>query len=261
MYYFYGRPDNFILAGGKTTITAPYGISFFSLAGNLSADLDTDTDIDVGNLKNSLCAFYLAKEFQIEVADYFSIKPFVGYAFFSSNGSILLTPANQTYSLFPFKHVGGDYDVQMHFLSTGFSLGIKKGGFSFSFDFLYLVCIQNNNSGKYSYQFKKNLFFDGSSGKDDIHFPNMAGSHIFAGVMEASYRFNTLRHFVPTIKITKIIVAAILSPEAIDFLSEASSSYSTVSDSSPTNSEDPSFSEIIKRALLSGTSIAIKIEF
>ena len=262
LYYFYGRPDNFLLFGGKAEFEAPFGISFFALGGALSADLTTNDDIGVGNLAASLCALYLAKKFQLPVADCFYIKPFAGYVRLSANGSAWLTPANQTYPLFPFKYAGGDFDSQMHFLSAGFSFDVKKGGFEFSLDFVYLACVKSEFSGKYAYKFKNNLFFDGNSGADAIFFPDTAGSHLFAGIMEASYRFNIHKHFIPTIKLTKVIAAAILNDETIDFINGAFSSYSTVSGpSSPSSSSGPSTTEIIARALLSGTSLAVKIEF
>lgn len=263
LYYLYGRPNNLLLLGGKTVINAPYGISFLSLGGRLFTDLSTDKNINAANFNISICAFYFAKEFHFPLADCFSIKPFAGYVQLSANGSTWLTPANQTYSLFPFKYVGGDFDGKIHFLSAGLSFDIKKGGFAFSLDFVYLACIKNTLSGRYAYQFKKNIFFDGSSDEAAIPFPNTAATHFFAGVMEASYRFNIHKNFIPTIKITKMIAAAILNQETDDFINGTdSSTYSTVSDPQITISDSgPSTAEIIKRALLSGTSVAIKIEF
>ena len=262
MYYFYGRPDNFVLFAGKTTVTGPYGISIISFGGNLSESITTNERISVGNDEISIFAFYLSKKIQFSLADYFSIIPFAGYVYLSSTGTVLLTTANQTYSLFPFKYVGGNYDIQMHFLSTGISFSVRKGGFNFKFDFFYLVCIENKASGRYSYKFKKNILFDGESGDDKILFPNTVGTHIFAGMIEASYSFNTLKHIVPTVKITKVIAAAILTKETTDFLNGVSSSHSTVSETSASSSDnDLPASELIKRALLSGTSVAIKIEF
>lgn len=262
MYYFYGKPNNFVLFGGKSIITAPYEISLFLMGGALSIDLDTNENTKLGNIDASIFALFLAKEIQFQLADFFSIMPFVGYAHLYANGSAKLTSANQTYSLFPFKYIGGCFDEEMHFLSAGTSFIIRKGGFNFSLNFLYLFCVKNNNSGSYSYQYKKNLFFDGSSDAGELFLPDAAGSHIFAGILEASYKFSVHKHFMPTIKITKIIAAAILSPETFDFINGAFSSYSNVSGPSSENfNTSPSTGEIVKRALLSGTCISVRIDF
>ena len=265
MYYFYGRPDNFLLFGGKASVAAPFGISFFALAGGLFVDVNTSEDASVGSLSASLCAFYLAKEFELPLADGFSIKPFAGYARLRANGSGWLTSATQTYSFFPYRYVGGGFDEEAHFVSAGTSFFVKKGGFKFTLDFVYLFCFQNNYSGSYAYQYKKSIFFNGSSDTGSLDMPDVAGSHLFAGIMEASYRFKVHKHFVPTIKLTKMIAAAILSQDTLDFLDGASSSYSTVSvpPSSPaaSSSGGSSTMETIKSALLSGTSVSVKIEF
>ncbi len=235
MYYFYGRADDFLLFGGKAAINAPFGISFFTLAGNLEFNLKTDT-----------------------------IKPFAGYAQLSANGSAWLTSVNQTYFLFPFKYAGGNFDGKIHFISAGLSFDIKKGGFAFSLDFIYLASIKNSISGIYEYQFKKSVFFDGSSDIGGIQFPDTAGSHIFAGIMEASYKFNLHKNFVPTIKISKIFAAAILNEETKNFMNGKSSyTTATVPSSQPYANSDNSSSimEMIKSALLSGTYVSIKIDF
>lgn len=264
MYYFYGRADDFLLFGGKAAINAPFGISFFTLAGNLEFNLKTDKNKRVGNLDASICAFYLAKEFHFRLADYFSIKPFAGYAQLSANGSAWLTSVNQTYFLFPFKYAGGNFDGKIHFISAGLSFDIKKGGFAFSLDFIYLASIKNSISGIYAYQFKKSVFFDGSSDIGCIQFPDTAGSHIFAGIMEASYKFNLHKNFVPTIKISKIFAAAILNEETKNFMNgDSSYTTATVPSSQPYANSDNSSSimEMIKSALLSGTYVSIKIDF
>ena len=261
MYYFYGRPDNFFIFGGRANLSAPYGFSLFTLGGNLSLDMSTQTNTIVGDCNATLAAFFLAKEFLLPVADTFSIIPFAGYVYLSAYGKTWLSSENQTYALFPYKFVGGHFDEDIHFFSVGNSLAIKKGGCNFSVDFLYLFCFRNTASGEYAYQFKKNLFYDGSAENGNLPLPDTAGIHIFAGNIEISYRFAVHKHLTPTIRLSKMIAAAILNQATTDFLHTAFSSYSTVTSSAASDSsaDESHTAETIKKALLSGTSLSIKI--
>ncbi len=263
MYYFYGNPDSLFLFGGKSSLFMPYGFELFGFGGYFSTELNTSKKTTVGNLYAHMISFFVAKSFSVSLLDSFSVKPYVGYVYLSATGDTMLTSKNQTYSLFPYKYIGGEFDEGMHFISLGNSFALKKGGFDFSLDFLWLFCVKNTASGTYTYLFKENLFFDGSSDSGNLPLPDTGGIHIFAGIAEVSYRFSVHKHFVPTLRLTKMIAAAILNKETTDFLHSAFSTYSTVSTpSSGSSSDDSSFdTEMLKKALLSGTSISLKIEF
>ena len=82
--------------------------------------------------------------------------------------------------------------------------------------------------------------------------------------MEASYKFNLHKNFVPTIKISKIFAAAILNEETKNFMNGKSTyTTATVPSSQPYANSDNSSSimEMIKSTLLSGTYVSIKIDF
>ena len=262
MYYFYGKPTEAILWGGKTMVSIPHDFELFFIGGSFSMDLDTAKNISVGEFGASVCALLVARKFELSCLDAFSIKPFFGYAYFSAFGDASLTSESQTYSFFPYKHVGGNFEGNLHFISAGNFLEFKKNGWGFSFNLIWLFCFGNSIFGEYSYQFKKNLFFDGSSDGGNLPLPDASGTHLFAGKMEVSYKFLVGKNFSPTVRVTKTVGAVVLNREVKDFLATASSSYSTVSSSSADSSTDSSStSEILKKALLSGTSISLKINF
>ena len=262
MYYFYGNPDHFFLFGGKTTLSMPYGFTLFGFGGVFSADLHTDKNQTVGKLDAGIASAFAAKTFLFPLLDVFSVKPFVGYVYLSVAGDTMLTSASQTYALFPYKYIGGEFTEGIHFLSVGNSFALNKGGFAFSLDFLWLFCFKNTTSGTYLYQFKKNIFFDGSSDSGNLPLPDTTGIHIFAGIAEVSYKLVVHKHFSPTVRLTKMIAATILNQKTSDFLHTAFSSYSTVSSPTPDDSSNASSfgTEMLKRILLSGTSVSVKIE-
>lgn len=263
LYYFYGKPDDFSFLGGKIKFSLPLGFDILTFGGNLHCNIDTNSEEKVGNSTLSLNAIFLAKEFLFDFADKFSIKPFLGFSSLSFSGTTLVTSENQRYFLFPYKFIGGSIDEDFRFLSLGNSFEFKKGGFQFYIDFIYFFCFQNSASGNYSYKYKKNIFFDGSSNSEELDLPNVAGTHIFAGIAEASYKFSVHKNFSPTLKLTKMLATVILNDETKDFFDTTFSSYSTVSNPSNTHANEDSSEtwQNFKRALLSGTSISLRIDF
>ena len=259
MYYFYGKPDKALLLGGRAKLSSPLGFELLGFGGCLGADLETDKAVTIGKSDARLGSLFLAKTFSFPCLDLFSLKPFAGYAYLSLSGNALLTAESQTYALFPYRRVGGDFSEEAHFISLGSSLDIKKGGFGFSLDFLWLFCVKCRSLCSYEYMFKKNIFFDGSSDSGSISLPDLAGLHIFAGMAEASYTFSSCKHLSPTLRLTKMLAAAVINQETRDFFSSAFSSYSTVTSPSPENSSGKASPDTLKRALLSGTSLSLKI--
>lgn len=261
MYYFYGRPDNFSLFGGKAHLSAPLGFELSTLGGFLSFDISTNENLPIGEAKASLASFFLAKRVELPFGDFFSVKPFAGYAYLCASGEGQTTSQNQTYSFFPYKYAGGSIDENMHFLSGGTSLDFQKGGFSFSLDFIYLFCFKNVASADYDYQYKKSIFFDGSSGAGELDLPDAVGCHVFAGNADVSYRFSAHKQVAPTVRLSKMLAAVLLNKSVKDYFSSKDSSYSTVSESSKSDSMRSIFSaKNVKKALLSGTSISVKLE-
>lgn len=260
LYYFYGKPDNLVLFGGKTQLKLPYGFEFFTLGGKLTFDIDTNEGINVGESKLQLLSAFLAKEFYLPVRDEFMIKPFLGYAYLSLNGNAYLTSSTQKYLLFPYKFAGGNIDEKFNFVSLGNSLEFKRGGLCFTLDLIYFYCMKNYASGDYAYKYKKSIFFDGSSDNGPLNLPDATGMHVFAGITEISYKFNIHKNFIPTLRLTKMVAATILNQSTKDFLNAAFSSYSTVGSASESlaSAED---NDTLKKALLSGTSISLRIDF
>lgn len=263
LYYFYGKPDNFFLFGNKTRIQMPLDFELFLLGGAIDFDIDTNEQIKVGDANLRLISAFVAKKFFLPFGDDFTFKPFLGYAWLSVSSGAFLTSATQQYMLFPYKAAGGNIDERFYFISLGNSLEFQKAGFIFSLDFIYLFCMKNSASGNFAYKYKKTAFFDGSSDSGDLDLPDAAGMHVFAGIMEASYKFVGHKNFSPKLCLTKMIAAAILNASTKDFLNTSFSSYSTISPPSESvgvNAENND-GETLKKALLSGTSISLRIDF
>ncbi len=260
LYYFYGKPDDFSFLGGKSKLSLPFGLDFFSIDGKLSGNMKTNSEEKIGDFDTSLLSFFLAKEFVFQIGDKFSTKPFIGYANLSFSGNVMVTSENQRYFLFPYKFIGGSIDETFHLLSAGNSFEFKKHGFSLLIDCVYFYCLQNSASGEYSYKYKKNILFDGSSAREKIDLPNAAGTHIFAGNIDISYKFSIDKHFSPTLRISKIIATAILNEETEDFFSTSSASDTSISGASTEGNNNFTWNKL-KEALLSGTSISLRIDF
>lgn len=257
LYFFYGKPDELFLFGGKISIEIPLDFEIHSIFGKMDFELQTNESINIGDLDSNLISLFLSKKFCFNIGSESHTKIYLGYMHLDLLGNCFVSNNTQTYALFPYKYAEGNISETLHFLSMGNSFYYRKRNFNIGFDFFYFLCTKNDFNGEYKYQYKKSLFFDGSSGGKKLSLPNVEFCHIFAGDFNISYKFEIAKHFQPTLEFNKVIAGGILNNDTKKFLNSTFSSKSTISSDSNSNSI---FNDIMK-ILLAGSSIYLKVKF
>ena len=104
-------------------------------------------------------------------------KPYSGCAFFFGNFNGALTSENQLYFLYPYKYYKVHGDIKAFAVLAGILFEYHRNSFLFSLDCNSIFFANQNGSYDVKWRYKKNIFFDGSSGSDfgNIDFMNMTG--------------------------------------------------------------------------------------
>lgn len=104
-------------------------------------------------------------------------EPYIGSMFFYGDFEGSLTDKNQAYLLYPYKYYKINGNVDAFAVLNGIFFEYKKCGFSFSTDFNSAFFVTQDGIYNADWKYKRNLFFNGSAGKDSkkVDFLNLAG--------------------------------------------------------------------------------------
>ena len=183
LYYFFGHPEDIRFVFEKTELLLPYGFDFSVFGGKIKAKIQADnTEIKekLGTGRGNFIGLkaeknILGSETKIDFRHFLSIKLFYCYA--EIFGSVLATSETQDYFFFPYERIYGHLNDKFYVAGLGFSYEYKRSSLNVQLDTNYFHCFVNEPGANYSYKYKKNIFFDGSSGSDfgNIDFMNMTG--------------------------------------------------------------------------------------
>ena len=104
-------------------------------------------------------------------------EPYIGGVFFYGEFDGSLTDKTQDYLLYPYKYYKINGNVDAFAVLNGVFFEYRKCGFCFSTDFNSVFFAAQNGIYNANWKYKRNLFFNGSAGKDSkkIDFLNLAG--------------------------------------------------------------------------------------
>lgn len=172
-YWFYGNVEN--------PYTGQYGVQFLyknhEFNGSFCAGtvhiLNNEDSRLVGSSYNLFSVLYR----QTWYAARAMFKPYSGCAFFFGDFNGALTSENQLYFLYPYKYYKVHGDIKAFAVLAGILFEYHRNSFLFSLDCNSIFFANQNGSYDVKWRYKKNIFFDGSSGSDfgNIDFMNMMG--------------------------------------------------------------------------------------
>lgn len=163
--------------------------------------LNNDDDV-LGEVFVDAWIFYYKRLF--EFGD-FCISPEFGYGNFLGNIDLSLNKNNQQYLVFPYEFYNCIGDFVLHYLNLGLDAEYSKNHFAFSIKSKYFLPINQFGAANLEWKYKKNILFDGSSGKEvyDLDFLNeksvllvdVNGSYNF-GIKKSLWKIEVSKPFI-----------------------------------------------------------------
>lgn len=278
LYYFYGHPKKTDIYAEKIDFELPFKIDIFALGASIEFKIaadNTEIDANLGHAGANLAVFGAKKRFlgekeknhwwlassQKQSQSRHTLDALAIFAYADFFGSVNATSETQDYFFFPYEKVRGKADGNLFAAGGGFSYKYSRASFEAEIDAAYLHCFSNPSSADYSYQYKKNLFFDGSSDSSDFDIIDFSSCGIFAGKVSLSYNFQKLFHLKktrPELSFSRIFALPVLTDSARSSLHFSSKSSSSSSSSKLSSSKGLNK---LKTVLLAGTLISFKIEY
>lgn len=163
--------------------------------------LNNDDDV-LGEVFVDAWIFYYKRLF--EFGD-FCISPEFGYGNLLGNIDLSLNKNNQQYLVFPYEFYNCIGDFVLHYLNFGLDAEYSKNHFAFSVNSKYFLPINQFGLANLEWKYKKNILFDGSSGKEvyDLDFLNeksvllldVNGSYNF-GIKKSLWKIEVSKPFI-----------------------------------------------------------------
>ena len=163
--------------------------------------LNNDDDV-LGEVFVDAWIFYYKRLF--EFGD-FCISPELSYGNFLGNIDLSLNKNNQQYLVFPYEFYNCIGDFVLHYLNFGLDAEYSKNHFAFSVNSKYFLPINQFGATNLEWKYKKNILFDGSSGKEvyDLDFLNeksvllvdVNGSYNF-GIKKSLWKIEVSKPFI-----------------------------------------------------------------
>ena len=172
-YWFYGNVEN--------PYTGQYGVQFLyknhEFDGSFYAGTVSILNNEDSRLVDASYNLFSVLYRQTWYACRAMFKPYSGCAFFFGNFNGALTSENQLYFLYPYKYYKVHGDIKAFAVLAGILFEYHRNSFLFSLDCNSIFFANQNGSYDVKWRYKKNIFFDGSSGSDfgNIDFMNMMG--------------------------------------------------------------------------------------
>lgn len=264
LYYFYGHPSKNKIYGETLSVFLPLDFELFALGGSVELKIradNTETYANLGQAGANLAVFGAKKTFFKDRKSNHSLDTMAFFAYADFFGSVYADPETQSYFFFPYEKIRGNVEGRLCAAGGGFSYGYSRSSFEAGIDLYYLHCFFNPSDSDYSYKYKKNIFFDGSSKSADFDFIDFSGCGIFAGKVSFSYDFKNLlrlKRTSPVLKVSRIFALPVLTDSARSSLNFSSKSSSSSSSSKLSSSKSL---DKLKTVLLAGTLISLKIEY
>ena len=96
-----------------------------------------------------------------------SISPGLGYGDFSGYLCLSLNQDNQQYLFFPYKFYDCQGNINLQYLNFDFGFEYKKKQFELLINTKYFLCLNQIGEANLTWEYKKNMFFDGKSGLEN----------------------------------------------------------------------------------------------
>lgn len=263
LYYFYGHPSKNKIYGEKLSVFFPLDFELFALGGSVKVKIradNTETYASLGQAGANLAVFGAKKTFFKDRKSNHSFDTTAFFVYADFFGSVYADPETQSYFFFPYEKIRGKVEGRLYAAGGGFSYGYSRSSFEAGIDLYYLHCFSNPSDSDYSYKYKKNIFFDGSSKSADFDFIDFSRCGIFTGELSLSYNFKklfSLKRAEPKLKFARIFALPLLTDSARGKL-HFSSSKSSSSDGGLSSTKGL---DKLKTVLLAGTVVSLKIEY
>lgn len=103
-----------------------------------------------------------------------SISPGLGYGDFSGYLCLSLNQDNQQYLFFPYKFYDCQGNINLQYLNFDFGFEYKKKQFELLINTKYFLCLNQIGEANLTWEYKKNIFFDGSAGSESYNLEKLA---------------------------------------------------------------------------------------
>lgn len=172
-YWFYGKVENpYTGQYGVQLLYKNHEVNGSFCAGN--ACILSNEDSRMGDASYNLFSVLYRQTWYAGRAMF---KPYSGCSFFFGDFNGALPTENKLYFLYPFKYYKVQGDIQAFAVLAGLFFEYRRNSFLFSLDCNSIFFANQNGSYDVNWRYKKNIFFDGSSGSDsgNIDFMNKTG--------------------------------------------------------------------------------------
>ena len=103
-----------------------------------------------------------------------SISSGLGYGDFSGYLCLSLNQDNQQYLFFPYKFYDCQGNINLQYLNFDFGFEYKKKQFELLINTKYFLCLNQIGEANLTWEYKKNIFFDGSAGSESYNLEKLA---------------------------------------------------------------------------------------
>ncbi|MBE6349765.1 MAG: hypothetical protein E7062_03300 [Spirochaetaceae bacterium] len=173
LYYFYGNIHApFMGHYGINLHYKNHRIEFSYLGGKIDIQNDDEQPLFYSVEKDFHGGYYFS--FKKET---WQIQPYISYDFFIGEFIGSLTSANQGYFLFPYRFYNLEGQISTQIVCLGTDFLCKKNNWDFLIHYSTQFFVQQKGFYNADWQYKNNIFFDGSSGNENslLNYLNLAG--------------------------------------------------------------------------------------
>jgi len=161
-----------VVSTGLNFYISDHQINF--LYTNAKINVLNDIDVAMGNLFGN--NFFAEYKYNFN-ANQFLFSLFAGCGAFWGNLDLTLTKENQKFLLFPYNFYDCKGKINAQYVLFGCDFSYSNNNFGFELNSIVGFCLNQNGTINLDWKYKKNLFFNGSSGskQTNIDFFNKKG--------------------------------------------------------------------------------------